>query len=106
MIGKQRFLLLTHLDEALHDKRIQAEVLFVDDASSIAIAKNEFLVPNLKSIQKVSVIELRRKLWKPTSDCAGLGLYRSQYPLPGSCRDGWRWGRCTHRCTSTPGEMR
>src|SRR6266568_6900742 len=66
------FLLLTHLDEALHDKRIQAEVLFVDDASSSAMAQDEFLLPNLKSIQKVSVIELRRNFGHQRAIALGL----------------------------------
>src|SRR2546428_363595 len=66
------FLLLTRLDEALHHKRIQAEVLLIDDASSIAMAQNEFVLPDLKSIQKVSVIELRRNFGHQRAIALGL----------------------------------
>ena len=64
--------LLMHLDESLHDKGIQAEVLLVDDASTMPIRQGKFSLPGFKSIQKVSVLELRRNFGHQRAIALGL----------------------------------
>ncbi len=65
-------MLLRLLDESLHDKRIQAEVLLVDDASSIPISQAKFSLLNLKTIQRVRVLELRRNVGHQRAIALGL----------------------------------
>jgi glycosyltransferase involved in cell wall biosynthesis len=64
--------LLTHLDESLHEKRIQAQVLLVDDASNIPISHAKFSLLKPKAIQKVSVLELRRNFGHQRAIALGL----------------------------------
>jgi glycosyltransferase involved in cell wall biosynthesis len=64
--------LLTHLDESLLKKSIQAEILLVDDASSIAASQDKFSLLDLKAIPKVSVLELRRNFGHQRAIALGL----------------------------------
>ncbi len=54
-------LLLSCLDNSLYDNSIQAEILVVDDASSIPVTGN-LMLSNLKAIKRVSTLELKRNL--------------------------------------------
>src|ERR1051326_1395072 len=63
--------LLTHLDGALHSQMIVANVLFVDDASNMMLPA-DFGLPQLKSIAKVAVLELRRNFGHQRAIALGL----------------------------------
>ena len=64
-------LLLISLDEHLYHKNIQADVLIVDDASSIPI-HNDFISEGLKAIQRIEVLELRRNIGHQRAIAIGL----------------------------------
>lgn len=64
-------LLLMHLDEVFKEGDVRAEVLVVDDASSIS-APDSFKSSNFKAINKVYVLELRRNLGHQRAIAIGL----------------------------------
>ncbi len=64
-------LLLMHLDEVFKEGNVRAEVLVVDDASSIS-APDSFKSSNFKAINKVYVLELRRNLGHQRAIAIGL----------------------------------
>jgi glycosyltransferase involved in cell wall biosynthesis len=64
-------ILLMHLDEVLQDEDVRAEVVVVDDASSIS-AHDSFLNLNFKAIKKVYILELRRNLGHQRAIAIGL----------------------------------
>jgi glycosyltransferase involved in cell wall biosynthesis len=64
-------LLLICLDEHLYHKNIQADVLIVDDASSIPIHK-DFVCEQLNAIQRIKILELRRNIGHQRAIAIGL----------------------------------
>lgn len=64
-------LLLISLDEHLYHKNIQVDVLIIDDASSIPIHK-DFLSEQLRAIQRVDIVELRRNIGHQRAIAIGL----------------------------------
>ncbi|WP_044209921.1 glycosyltransferase [Coleofasciculus chthonoplastes] len=64
-------MLLIRLDQVLKDENIQAEVIAVDDASSIAIHE-DFMSYKVAAIKKVSVLDLRRNLGHQRAIAIGL----------------------------------
>lgn len=66
-------MLLTHLDEILKNTAIIAEVLVVDNGSSLS-APNNFRVSTFKAIKKISILELRRNLGHQRAIAVGLAF--------------------------------
>lgn len=64
-------MLLICLDEVINNTAIVAEVLVVNDASSLSDLDN-FTLPNLRSIKKVKILELRRNLGHQRAIAVGL----------------------------------
>lgn len=65
-------LLLSHLDKLLHEKQVLAEVLLVNDASSIAPETANFSPANFNGIKRLRIVELRRNLGHQRAIALGL----------------------------------
>jgi len=72
-------MLLISLDECLDEKNIRADVLVVDDASSIPI-HSDFISGELKGIQKIQILELRRNLGHQRAIAIGLSYIEVNIP--------------------------
>lgn len=70
-------ILLMHLDEILNSEEMQAEVLVVDDGSSIH-HPNNFIKSNFKALRKVQVLELRRNLGHQRAIAIGLAYVEAK----------------------------
>jgi glycosyltransferase involved in cell wall biosynthesis len=64
-------ILLIHLDQVLNEENIKAEVIAVDDASSVAVHEG-FMYSKLAAIKKVNILELRRNLGHQRAIAIGL----------------------------------
>ncbi|MBE9227340.1 glycosyltransferase [Phormidium sp. LEGE 05292] len=72
-------LLLICLDEHLYHKNIQADVLIIDDASSIPIHQ-DFVSAQLNAIKKVEILELRRNVGHQRAIAIGLAFIEANVP--------------------------
>ena len=73
-------LLLTHLDDSLLQNKIEAQVMLIDDASSVPFSTDEFSFLDLKAIPRVSVLELRRNFGHQRAIALGLAYIESNIP--------------------------
>lgn len=71
-------LLLPKLDQAMGKSSINPEVLIVDDGSSVSFQEANFRLQNLKYINSVSVLELRRNLGHQRAITLGLAYVAAE----------------------------
>jgi glycosyltransferase involved in cell wall biosynthesis len=76
-------LLVVELDKALSGSGMFAEVLVVDDASTIPIDHACFEVRNLNAIKKISVLELTRNFGHQRAIAIGLAYVAANMPCQG-----------------------
>ena len=70
-------ILLMHLDEVLHDEKIKAEVLVVDDGSNLRHPK-QLISQKFKALNKVEILELRRNLGHQRAIAIGLAYIEAR----------------------------
>jgi glycosyltransferase involved in cell wall biosynthesis len=71
--------LLERIDHELRDAALTAEVVFVDDGSCLT-GPEKIVLPNLTSIQRVTVVPLRRNLGHQRAIAIGLAYVEGQRP--------------------------
>jgi len=71
-------LLLRDLDGVLHERRVSAEVVVVDDGSSLSFDDVDFDLSPFKAIDKVSVLELTRNLGNQRALAVGLAYVQAK----------------------------
>lgn len=70
-------LLLRELDKVLHDRQLTADVLAIDDGSSLPFDSSAFDLRPFKAIEKISILELTRNLGNQRAVAIGLAYVQA-----------------------------